>query len=48
MTLTTEMLQPVVDAVVNNLPIILTSGLTILGSVVVIRLVPRFIRSFTR
>lgn len=46
--ITTTMLEPIVDAVTDNLPVILTSGLAILGAVIVIRLVPRFIKIFTR
>ena len=41
-------LTPIVDAVTHNLPIILTAGLSIMAVVIVIKLVPKFIKIFTR
>lgn len=46
--ITGTQLQPIVDAVTHNLPIILTAGLSIMAVTLIIRLVPRFVKIFTK
>lgn len=48
MTLTSEMLQPIVTAVTDNMPVILTAGLGIFAVTIVIGLVPKFIKRFIK
>jgi len=47
-TLTAEQLQPIVDAVTSNVPVIMTAGLGIMAVTIVIGLVPKFIRRFVK
>ena len=47
-TITTEMLQPVVDGVTANIAVIFPVGLSLFAIFIGIRLVPRLIRNFTR
>ena len=46
--ITPEMLEPVVDAIVTNIGVIMPIGITIFGIVLGISLVPRLFRLFTR
>ncbi len=44
---TTEMLEPIVDAITSNIAVIMPVGITIFGVMVGLSLVPRIIRYFT-
>lgn len=46
--ITGTQLAPIVDAITHNLPVILTAGLSIMAVTLVIRLVPKFVKIFTR
>lgn len=45
---TTEMLEPIVDAITSNIAVIMPVGITVFGVMVGIGLVPRIIKKFTR
>lgn len=46
--ITGTQLSPIVEAITHNLPVILTAGLSIMAVTLVIRLVPRFVKIFTK
>lgn len=46
--ITGTQLEPIVDAITHNLPVILTAGLSVMAVTLVVRLVPRFIKIFTK
>lgn len=45
--ITTEMIEPIVDYVIQNIHAIMPVGITIMGIMIGIGLVPRIIRKFT-
>ena len=44
--ITTDMLTPVVDQLVQNIAVVMPIGITIFGIMIGIRIIPRIIKSF--
>lgn len=44
--ITPDMLQPITDAVVNNLNVLLPVGITIMGIMIGVSLIPRIVYKF--
>jgi hypothetical protein len=46
LVLTSAMLEPIVDAITNNLGVLLPVGISIMGIMIGVRLIPRIIYRF--
>lgn len=44
--ITTDMLEPIVDAIVSNIAVIMPVGIAIFGCIIGVTIVPRIIKSF--